>query len=142
MDNPTHKFWEINLVLQLIQKSQIRVKLQWAAAHERKREFVYRLFCSREFFFNICVLSQCIVYWILLHLKNYYTYKTSRSSPNFVSKYQANTSKLFNSWNHQQTYGFGMICGEIKFSQIHLILIGKFGDDPWLLIHTTQYVAH
>ena len=31
----------------------------------KKRTFLYRLFCLKEFFvFNICVLFKCIVYWI------------------------------------------------------------------------------
>ena len=33
-------------------------------AKEKKRSFFYCLFCPKEIFFNIQVLSQCIVYWI------------------------------------------------------------------------------
>ena len=29
---------------------------------EKRGHFLYRLFCPKEIF-NICVLSQCIVYW-------------------------------------------------------------------------------
>ena len=30
-------------------------------AKEKRRHFLYHLFCLKEFFFNICVLSQCVV---------------------------------------------------------------------------------
>ena len=47
-------------------------------AKEKRRHFSHRLFCPRDIF-NICVLSQCIIYWIytfriyiLLHIKKHY----------------------------------------------------------------------
>ena len=33
---------------------------------------MYRSFCPKEVFFNICVLSECIVYWI--HFQNIHTF--------------------------------------------------------------------
>ena len=40
----------------------------WVRACERKRgQLLYRLFVRRNFF-NICILSQCIAYWI--HFQN------------------------------------------------------------------------
>ena len=47
MENPTNTFRE-NLEL----------------ANKKIGHFLYRLFCPKEIFFNICVLSQCVVYWI------------------------------------------------------------------------------
>ena len=55
MENPTHSFRETNLVLQLIQESQIK-KLNCDEL-ELAKEIL-----SEGNFFNICVLSECIVY--------------------------------------------------------------------------------
>ena len=38
---------------------------------------MYRLFCPKKIFFNICVLSQCIVYWI--HLQNKHTFSHQKT---------------------------------------------------------------
>ena len=52
---------------------KLKVKLLWAGAREKERTyFLYRLFFSKEFFFKICVLSQCILYWI--HFQNIHTF--------------------------------------------------------------------
>ena len=57
MENPTHRFRETNYVLHLYKNRKL--KLWWVGAREKKREhFLYRLF---RIFFNICVLSQCIM---------------------------------------------------------------------------------
>ena len=41
------------------------VKLWWVGARDRKkRKFFVPLILSKENFFNICVLSQCLVYWM------------------------------------------------------------------------------
>ena len=51
---------------------KLKVKLLWAGAREKERTyFLYRLFFLKEFFFKICVLSQCILYWI--HFQNIHT---------------------------------------------------------------------
>ena len=41
-------------------------------AKGKRRHFLYRLFCPKEIFFKICVLSQCILYWI--HVQNLHTF--------------------------------------------------------------------
>ena len=41
-------------------------------AKDKRRHFLYRLFCQKEIFFKICVLSQCIVYWT--HFQNTHTF--------------------------------------------------------------------
>ena len=52
----------------------IKVKLSWVGAREReKKAFFVPFILSEGNFFNICVLSQCIVYWIhLLYLHTYF----------------------------------------------------------------------
>ena len=58
-------FRETNLVLQLIKESQIKSKTVMSWISLKKKEDI---FCTVYFvwgnFFNICVLLQCIVYWI------------------------------------------------------------------------------
>ena len=55
---------------------KLKLKLWWVGAHERKKgHFLYRLFCPKEFFFNICVLSQSIVYWLHFHNIHTFTYE-------------------------------------------------------------------
>ena len=73
MKNPTHSFKEMNLVLQLISESQLKVKLWWVGARKRKKRTSFVPFIlSEENFFNICVLSRCIVYWI--YFQNIHTF--------------------------------------------------------------------
>ena len=60
MENSTHSFRETDGL-----REKLKIKLWWVGAHERKmRHFLCRLFCPKEIFLDICVLSQCIVYWI------------------------------------------------------------------------------
>ena len=52
---------------------KLKVKLWWVGARERKkRAFFVPFILSEGIFFNICVLSQCIVYWI--HFQNIHTF--------------------------------------------------------------------
>ena len=48
----------------------LKIKLRWrlGLAKEKRGHFLYRLFCPK----GVCVLSQCIVYWI--HFHNIYTF--------------------------------------------------------------------
>ena len=63
MENPSHSFREINLVLQLIQKSQIKSKTAMSWSSRKKKEGIFVPFILSEGnFFKICDLSQCIVY--------------------------------------------------------------------------------
>ena len=68
-ENPTPSFRETNLVLQLIWESQIKSKtvMSWSSL------FV-PFILSEGIFFNICVLSQFIVYWIHFQNKHTFTY--------------------------------------------------------------------
>ena len=50
---------------------KLKVKVWWVWTRERKKRAFLVPFIL-EVFFNICVLSQCIVYWI--HLQNIYTF--------------------------------------------------------------------
>ena len=84
MEKPTHTFSETNLVLQLIQESQIKVKLWWVRAREwKKSAFFYRLYYPKEVFltfvfyfnvrcteysFRICFISKSITSYTLLHV--------------------------------------------------------------------------
>ena len=51
MENSTNSFREMNLVLQLIQKSQIKSKTDdLELAKEKRGHFLYRLVCSERIF--------------------------------------------------------------------------------------------
>ena len=59
--------------------SKLKVKLWWVGARERKkRAFFVPFILSEGNFFNICVLSQCIVYWI--HFQNIHTFTYQKTS--------------------------------------------------------------
>ena len=45
--------------------------MSWSS-RKKKGHFLYCLFYLRNLFFNICILSQCIVYWI--HFQNIHTF--------------------------------------------------------------------
>ena len=49
---------------------KLKVKLWWAGARQRKKVYFVPFINSKRNFFNICVLAQCIVYWI--HFQNIY----------------------------------------------------------------------
>ena len=52
MKNPTHSFREMNLVLQLIQESQIKSKTDdLELAKEKRGHFLCRLLCPKRVFF-------------------------------------------------------------------------------------------
>ena len=53
---------------------KLKVKLWWVGAGERKKRRSFEPFIfSEDDFFNICVLSQCTVYWI--HVQNIHTHE-------------------------------------------------------------------
>ena len=67
--------WKIpNIVLQRqtlcfssYENHKLKIKLWWAGAHKRnKRAFFVSFIMPEENFSNICVLSKCIVYLVLL----------------------------------------------------------------------------
>ena len=63
IENPTHSFRETNLVLQLIEESQIKSKTIMSWSSQKKKESIFAQFIlSEEKCLNICELSQCIVY--------------------------------------------------------------------------------
>ena len=52
---------------------ELKVELWWVRAHEKKEGFFVPSIFSEGNFYNIYILSQCIVYWyILLHIKKHY----------------------------------------------------------------------
>ena len=51
---------------------KLKVKLWWVGARQRKKVYFVPFINSKRNFFNICVLAQCIVYWI--HFQNIYVY--------------------------------------------------------------------
>ena len=123
MENPTHRFRKTNLELQLIYESQTKTKtvMSWSSRKKSKGIFVFFLpFILSEgiFFFNICVLFQCTVYWI--HFQNIHTFtyqKTlfqNRRKPSNVSLMESNTFK-----------GVSFIT-EVKLKALSWILLIKF----------------
>ena len=71
MKNPTNSFRETNLVLKSSYKNH-KLKLWWVGARERKKSIFCTVYFVRRNFLNICVLSQCTVYWI--HFQNIHTF--------------------------------------------------------------------
>ena len=86
MKNPTHSFREMNLVLQLIQESQIKSKTDdLELAKEKRGHFLCRLLCPKRVFFKICVLFQrlqCLEHifkiYILSHIRKHHFIKSSK----------------------------------------------------------------
>ena len=55
---------------------KLKVKLWWIRARERKkRTFFLSFILSKGNFFKICVLSQCILYWIQFQNIHTFTYQ-------------------------------------------------------------------
>ena len=72
MENPTHIDWWI-FPFSSYRNRRLKIKLWWVWVRKRKKSaFFVDYFVQRKFFFNICVLSECIVYWI--NIQNRYTF--------------------------------------------------------------------
>ena len=73
MENPTHSFREMTLVFQLVWELRVKSKTVMSWARERKESAFSATFILPDVnLFNICVLSQCIVYWI--NFQNIYAF--------------------------------------------------------------------
>ena len=79
MENPTHSLERRTLCFSSYKNRTLKVKLWWVGARERKKMafFVLFILCKGNFF-NICVLSQCVVYWI--HFQNIHTFTYEKPS--------------------------------------------------------------
>ena len=72
MESTTDSF-KRTLCFSSYKNCKLKVKLRWVRAHERIKSVFFVLFISFEGnLFNICVLSQCILYWI--HFPNIHTF--------------------------------------------------------------------
>ena len=75
-ENPIHSFRKINLCFSSYKNRELKVKLWWIGACERKKSaFFVTFILSEESFFNIRVLSKFIVYWINFENKYIFTYQ-------------------------------------------------------------------
>ena len=76
MENPKHSFRETNLVLQLIEELHIKSKtvMSWSSWKKKEGIFCTIYFVQRNFF-NICVLSKFMVYWIHFHNVHIFTHQ-------------------------------------------------------------------
>ena len=56
---------------------KLKIKLWWVGAHARKKKGIFWsvYFVWKKFFFNICVLSHRIVYWIYFQNIRTFTYQ-------------------------------------------------------------------
>ena len=77
MENSTHSFRETDLVcFSSCNKRKLKVKRWWVGARERKKRASFvPLILPEGNFFNICVLSQCIKYWIYFQNIHTFTYQ-------------------------------------------------------------------
>ena len=65
MENLTQSFEGQTLCFSSFKNRKLKIKLWSVGAHERKKRAFFVLFIlPKKDFFNICVLSQCMVYWI------------------------------------------------------------------------------
>ena len=65
MENLTQSFEGQTLCFSSFKNRKLKIKLWSVGAHEKKkRAFFVLSILSKKDFFNICVLSQCMVYWI------------------------------------------------------------------------------
>ena len=89
---------------------KLKVKLWWIGAREgRKRAFFVQCILSEEIFFNICVLSQCMVYWI--HFQNISTFTYQKTLLHALFCLFLKSSKPFSaslmeffSWEFYETF--------------------------------------
>ena len=71
MENP-RTFFE----RQTSKNSELKVKLWWVGSRERKKSaFCEKFILSERHFYNICVLSRCILYWINFQNIHTFTYQ-------------------------------------------------------------------
>ena len=72
MGNPLIVLERWTLCFSSYKNRKLKVKLWWVGARERKKKAFFVLFIFFEWIcFKICVLSQCVVYWI--HFQNIHT---------------------------------------------------------------------
>ena len=81
MENPTKSFRETNLVLQLIEESQIKSKTVMSWSSRKKKEGIFRTvyFVRKEFFFkDLCFISMYSVLNTISHYTHFHISKTLR----------------------------------------------------------------
>ena len=77
MEYLTHSFREITHVLQFALEWRIKSKTPMSWSSRKKEESIFcNVYFVRRTFFNIWVLSQCIVYWI--NFPNIYTFSCEK----------------------------------------------------------------
>ena len=91
----THKLLgRQNLCFCLHKNRELKAKLWWAGARERKKSAFFLMFISsKERFFNIFVLSWSIVYWI--NYQNIYNFVTKKRLLHTLSSFFLKSSKTF-----------------------------------------------
>ena len=72
---------------------KLKVKLWWPGAREKKESIFVPFILSERNFFNICVLSRCIVYWI--HFQNRHTFTHEKTLLHTVLLLVFKSSKAF-----------------------------------------------
>ena len=73
MENPTYSFRETNLMIKLIQESQIKSKtvMSWSSRKKKEGIFYTVYFARKELFWDLCFIS---VYSVLNALSEYKSY--------------------------------------------------------------------
>ena len=73
--NPTHTVLN-TLCFSSHKNRKLKGKLWWVGVREKKEGiFCIVCFVRRKFFFNICILSNCMVYWIYFQNIHTFTYQ-------------------------------------------------------------------
>ena len=116
MENPHTVLERPTLSFSSYKNRKLKVKRWWVGARERKKRVFFVPFLLFEgIFFNICVLSQCIVYWInfqnihtftyqktLLHTLLLPVFKVVESLQcilNIIKAHSERTSHVINEWS-------------------------------------------
>ena len=71
MKNPPHSFRQINLALQLVQKSWIKSKIFMSYSSRKKKKAFFLSFILYEGNFITCFIS---MYSVLINIQNKYTF--------------------------------------------------------------------
>ena len=115
---------------------ELKVKLWWAEARERKKgEFFVAFISSEGRFFTICVLSQYIAYWV--NLKNIYFCIISKNIISYNQSISINQNNIFsNILNKVISYIFRTVFYPVRIFDLWMLLTST----SWLKVVTFRLI--